>query len=246
LSASSTCPASDACVYKWDLNNDGIYTDATGQTPNFTWFPVGGPYNLAVQVTDNDGHNVTASSTVNISNATNTLSLLTGWNLASFNLHPTNTDIATLLTPLGSNFTLVYAWDATGSGSWKKYDPSAPAYSNTLSALDETKGFWIKMNSAGSLAVSGAAAGTSNLSLLVGWNLVGYPSTASLTLPNAFGAHGVGPDFGLVYSYRTSDSSPWKKFDLTAPSYANTLSTVAPGYGYWIKVGVAHTWSTSY
>ena len=47
LNASGTC-AVVACVYAWDLDNNGSYNDATGQAPSNTWYTVGGPYTIGV------------------------------------------------------------------------------------------------------------------------------------------------------------------------------------------------------
>jgi len=125
-----------------------------------------------------------------------------------------------------------------------KYDPSVP-YGNTLTSLDESMGFWIKMNSAGSLVVSGSMPGTTNTGLKAGWNLVGFPSTANLALPDVFSLHGVGTDFSLVYAYHASDSGdPWKKYDRSAP-FGNDLTELANGWGFWIKVSVDHTWDVN-
>ena len=211
-------------------------------------FPLVQAYTIRLKVTDDDGNYATGTGTVNSTAATSSVSVVSGWNLVSFNVHPSNTAMPTVLSSVSGNYTLVYAWNAS-SGSWLKYDTSAPSYANTLTALDETMGFWIDMNSSGTLTVTGTlpntggSAGASALSLSSGWNLVGFPSSSSLTLPNAFGANGVGPDFSLVYDY---PSAAWKKFDLAAPSYSNSLTGLTPLYGYWVKLGVAHTWNVNY
>ena len=138
----------------------------------------------------------------------------------------------------------MYAWDAAAS-AWKKYDPGV-AYGNTLESLDETLGFWIKLNNAGTLTVSGSAPGISSLPLQAGWNLVGYPARTNLALPDALSLHGVGTDFSLVYAYHASDTGdPWKLYDLSA-AFGNDLTVLAPGWAYWVNLGGAHTWVVSY
>ena len=186
---------------------------------------------------------------------THSIPLEVGWNLISFNVHPENTEITTVLSSIAGNYDLIYAWDATGahstSGNWVKYaPPPAPPFANTLANLDETMGFWIRMTTADTLEVTGTAPVTTDINLSTnagGWNLVSYPSVANLALPGALSDNGVGTDFTLVYAYHADDpTDPWKLFNRTGPSFANDLTQLTSGWGYWIKVTADHTWSVPY
>jgi hypothetical protein len=170
-------------------------------------------------------------------------------------VHPLDTSIATVLSSVAGHYDLVYAWDATGvhsgaSGNWMKYDPTAPPYTNTLDNLDEKMGFWIHMTSTRTVNVVGSVPASTNITLLDdvgGWNLVAYPSAASHALPEALRDHGVGTDFSLIFSYRAADTlDPWKLYDRLAPAYANDLTQVAPGWGYWVMVSADHMWDVPY
>ena len=115
---------------------------------------------------------------------------------------------------------------------------------------DETLGFWIHMTAADTWEIAGNAPDTTNVSLLDnagGWNLVAYPSAVNGTLPDVLIDHGVGTDFTLVYAYHADEpADPWKIFDRNAPAFANDLTQLTPGWGYWIKVSADHTWNVSY
>jgi hypothetical protein len=215
-----------------------------------------GEYEVVATITDLN-YTGTASGTLVITQATATHSipLVVGWNLVSFNVHPANTDIATVLSSISGNYSLVYAWDATGahsaSGNWVKYaPPPAPPYANTLHNLDETMGFWIRMTAADTLEVTGTVPVTTNINLSVnagGWNLVAYPSGANRSLPTALSNNGVSTDFSLVYAFHANDvTDPWKLFNRTGMPYANDLQQLTPGWGYWVKVTASHTWSVQY
>jgi hypothetical protein len=180
---------------------------------------------------------------LNFTATTHSIALVSGWNLVSFNLRPADTAIATVLSSINDNYELVYAWNAT-TQLWMKYDPNVP-YGATLTSMDETMGFWIKMTTGDTLDVSGSAPSTSNIALKTGWNLVGYPSQTNLVLPDVFSLHGVGTDFSLVYAYHANETDVWKKYDRTAP-FGNDLTELVPGWGYWVKVGGDHTWDVSY
>ena len=132
---------------------------------------------------------------------------------------------------------------------WLKYD-NIVGSPDSLDKLDETMGVWIHMTTADTLDVVGSKPVTSNIALdnySSGWNLVGYPSITALPLPDVLRDHGVGTDFTLVYAYHVSDTGdPWKLYDRLGSVYANDLLTLSPGWGYWIKVSVDHTWSVGY
>jgi len=51
--------------YEWDLDNDGIYDDATGSTPSNSW-SFDGTYPISLKVTDDEGLSDTDDTTVNI------------------------------------------------------------------------------------------------------------------------------------------------------------------------------------
>jgi hypothetical protein len=213
-----------------------------------------GSYAVIATITDTNYSAAPASGTLLIL-ATHSLSLVNGWNLVSFSVHPLDTSIATVLSSVAGHYDLVYAWDATGvhsgaSGNWMKYDPTAPPYTNTLDNLDEKMGFWIHMTSTRTVNVVGSVPASTNITLLDdvgGWNLVAYPSAASHALPEALRDHGVGTDFSLIFSYRAADTlDPWKLYDRLAPAYANDLTQVAPGWGYWVMVSADHMWDVPY
>jgi hypothetical protein len=251
ITGSATCVTVDACTFAWDLDNDGLYDDAAGASIINTWNTLG-TYTIGLQVTDNDGNAVTNSTTVNIAGITHSITLESGWNLVSFNVHPADTSIAAVLSSIAGNYNLVYAWDATGahsgSGNWLKYDPGVP-FGNSLTNLSETTGFWIHMTAADTLDVVGSIPVATNITLSTGaggWNLVGYSSAGSSSLPAALSDHGV-TDFTMVYAYHASDTTdPWKLFDKSAPSWVNDLTDMAPGWGYWVYVTSTSTWHVEY
>jgi CSLREA domain-containing protein len=72
-------PDGDPLTYSWDINGDGVFTDATGATPTLTWAQlnalgiVNGPSSFTVQlrVDDGQGHVVTsAATTLSVLNVT--------------------------------------------------------------------------------------------------------------------------------------------------------------------------------
>ena len=176
------------------------------------------------------------------------IDLVAGWNLVSFSIHPTDTEIEEVLSSIDGLYTLVYAWDAT-TDSWLKFDPNV-GYGRTLTDLDETMGFWICMTADATLEVQGASPGLTEIALGSGgggWNLVGFPSTATLELPGALEDHGVGDAYTIVFAYKAPDTAdPWKLYEPGAPGYASDLTHLEAGWGYWIKVTEDVVWQVEY
>ncbi len=177
------------------------------------------------------------------------IALAEGWNLVSFRVHPTSTAVADVLASVAGNYDLVYAWDAVNDG-WLKKD-NVPESPDDLDTLDETRGFWIHMTAADTLTVSGTIPFTTNIALSSnggGWNLVGYPSTAGGALPGILTSHGVAAEnLGLVYAYHAAEADSWKLFDSNGAPYANDLTTLSAGWGYWIQIDTADdTWEVTY
>jgi uncharacterized repeat protein (TIGR01451 family) len=69
LSGSGTDPV-DTLSYAWDLDDDGFFDDATGQTPTFDASSLDGPTTVTVtlQVSDGDGGVVTDTTTITVNN----------------------------------------------------------------------------------------------------------------------------------------------------------------------------------
>ena len=181
---------------------------------------------------------------------TQSIPLVVGWNLVSFNLHPNDTSITAVLASITGNYDLVYAWNASlASNNWTHYDPAQPV-GNTLLTLVELQGFWIRMTAADILEVTGTAPTTNNINLYTaggGWNLVGYPSATIRTLPDAFSNFGVDDATLMIFAYHAADTiDPWKMYDRLAPSYSNDLTSITAGWGYWVKVSIDETWNVIY
>ena len=164
------------------------------------------------------------------------LSLQPDWNLLSLPLVPTDTSIGTVLSSISGNYDLVYAYDGCDiADPWKRYDVNAPPYANDLTNLDEKMGIWIRVTDTPTLTVLGQVPTTIDIHLCEGWNLVGYPSTRAKPIEDVLSS--IEGKYTLVYAYDASDTAdPWKKYDVSAPPYANDLTEIRSGLGYWIKV----------
>ena len=65
LVGTGTDVLSDTLTYAWDLDNDGIFTDATGPVVTYVWTATG-TYTVALRVDDEDGGFATDTATVTV------------------------------------------------------------------------------------------------------------------------------------------------------------------------------------
>lgn len=167
------------------------------------------------------------------------IALETGWNLASLAVAPYDTAIASVLASVAGHYDIAIRYEAT-SDTWHEYDPASPGGS-TLTTLDETTAFWIRMTQDDTLTVAGDVPGTTNQSLVVGWNMVSYPSQQSRALPQALSS--IDGDYEAVYGYAAGTASPWQLYAPDSPDWASELENLDAGQGYWIKATSACTLS---
>lgn len=161
--------------------------------------------------------------------------LLGGWNLLSIPEEPTDPDPATVLAPIAGSFSQVFAFDACDPADpWKLYDPADAAASDLLE-LDPTKGFWIDATTAASLPSDGTLAPTTSWQLCTGWNLIGYPAGEPRHIWNAL--QSIEGKYIRAFGFDLADpGDPWEIWDAGAPDWANDLTFLRPGFGYWILV----------
>ena len=254
LTGSATCVSVDACTFKWDLDDDLVYDDATGTSPSNTWNTIG-IYTIGLQVTDgNDGNEATGHDRCHHHWSHVPHHAGARLEFGFFQPDSQNASPATVLSDIGVNYDLVYAWDGTvSSNNWLKYAPGGPSYANTLTALHETMGFWIHVTAITSHTynIVGSVPTSTSIPLSIvggGWNLVGYPSASnSALLPASLGT--MGNNFTLAYAYHANDLSDlWKLFDNRSgvPGFANDLKFLSPGYGYWVNAITTYNWTVTY
>jgi len=168
--------------------------------------------------------------------------LVMGWNLTSLAVVPDDTDPGVVLASIAGDYDLVTTYDAAGD-TWLTYDPASPGAA-TLSAIDQATPFWIHMLRAATLSAFGGVPGTTDQPLVVGWNLVAYPTSASRGVETALAS--ISGHYGLVWGHDAALSTPWRVHDVAAPEWANTLAALDTGYAYWVQADDACTLRITY
>jgi hypothetical protein len=77
-----------------------------------------------------------------------TVSLNAGWNFVGYP-SPVERDIGLALEEIADALELVWYYDATDDADpWKRYNPTAPAWSNDLLTMSPGRGYWISVSEA--------------------------------------------------------------------------------------------------
>jgi parallel beta-helix repeat protein len=159
------------------------------------------------------------------------IDLNSGWNLISLNVDPSNTAIGEVLAAVSASCNSVWAF----ANGWKAYYPAFPEYSD-LDNMETGWGYWLNMNTAATLVVSGSVS-SNPISLVEGWNLVGYNSATALPITNAI--ESIATYCESVWVYKEGG---WKAYYPAFPEYTD-LYMMEPHYGYWIKTTDACLWT---
>ncbi len=160
------------------------------------------------------------------------ISLSQGSNLISLYRQPGDTDIASVLSSISGKYTSVWAFI---DNTWKTYDPVNPGFSD-LTTMEAGRGYWVEMNESATMIVAGLVPSNST-DLVNGSNLVGYNSVNSWDTPDA-----ITSIEGQCVSVWAFIEGSWKLYDPANPGFSD-LTTMEPGYGYWIDVSEACVWN---
>jgi hypothetical protein len=206
-------------------SRDGTVTVTTSSTVDVN---TAGVYTVTYSASDAATNAATpVTRTVTVATVVQTMKLKKGWNLVSFYVEASDMSPGTVFAPISSKLTQIKNLQSS-------YDPGIPSFLNTLSSLSVKDGYWVKVSEAVSLDVEGTVPSGASISVNSGWNLVGYPrSTGKAT----------GDELTTLGSTVVQIKNLQSSYDPSIPSFLNTLSTMAPGSGYWLKVTADGTWT---
>jgi hypothetical protein len=158
---------------------------------------------------------------------TKSCDLQSGWNLVSWNVDTPNDSIVAVLNSIAGCVDVVLGFEGGGL----TYDPALPQFS-TLMYADHLSGYWIKIKEdcSATLTETGLPVNPSTpIPVYSGWNLVSYLPDATMSPDNGFAS--VMNSLLVGYGYDNG-------IKVYKPDQAqfNTLTTLGPCNGYWLKV----------
>jgi len=159
-----------------------------------------------------------------------TLLLEQGWNLVSFPVQPTDPAPAAVMSPVSEKCDSVWSYD--WESGWSIYIPGAP----TALEMIAGPGYWIRMNEACNLTISGIEPQSTEIFLKGGeWNLVGYMSQESKGTEDCMLS--VGNFIDSVWDYDWEDG-----WSIYIPGIPSVVENMKPGDGYWIRADEDCVW----
>ncbi len=158
------------------------------------------------------------------------VNLVSGWNLISLPIDPSNKSITSVLNSIDGKYLSVWAY---GQSGWERYIVGAPG--NTLATMEPGRGYWVNMTQSATLTVTGSENFDKAVNLKKGWNLVGYNSLTQRTREEALLSIE-----GLYYSVWTYINGQWVRYITSASG--NTLTNMEPWRGYWINTSQDCVW----
>jgi len=171
------------------------------------------------------------SGTISVVETTKTanISLAVGWNLISIPYQPANTSIATLLSGIAGKYSIVWGEFNPATSAWKNYNPAKQT--NSLTAMEPNKGYWVKVSEACTLSATGAIVTSRGGSLAIGWNLIGFAGDVDTAITTVLA--GISGKYSIVWGEFNPATSAWKNYN--PAKQTNSLNTMGAGKGYWIK-----------
>ena len=210
-------------TYTWS-NGDTGTTTTLGQSD------VGNAIPVIASYIDGQGtaESSTSTPTVIVASAsdtsvTQTISLVQGWNLVSLHTQPADMSPSSIFTGHFDVIEEMRTLQGVFNTSW-------PIFLNTIQQLDLAGSYWVKANAARSgIQVIGTPPSSTVINLTKGWNLIGFPSVGAQETATLFK-----PLSDRNAIERVIGTGEFYTFDSNA--LFNTLSSLKPGDGYWVKM----------
>ena len=149
---------------------------------------------------------------------TQSITLVKGWNLISFNVTPADKTIVTVFKDVLLNVTEIKTADAF-------YRSGQNPIFNSLQEISDGLGYLVNMNAGGTITLSGSEIKTGLPEIRLGWNIIGCPYLTEQPLNSLF---------------TNTNSSVVKNFEgFWMPTLPNgtvpSIQSLMPGKGYFVK-----------
>jgi len=162
-----------------------------------------------------------------------TVELLEDWNLISIPCLDDNMSLNNVLALVSGEYYSIHTYIASNStDKWKAYNPSLPSWVvQDLTEISEKQGYWINMKNDQTFNMEGVLLAPNIISLVEGWNLIGYPTNSSKDVVQAFIS--IYGSYTFVWMYNATED---RYYYYNATDNNGTFRDIAPYFGYWVKM----------
>ena len=207
----------------WDVgdNREYYYTDATYISGNNV-FAVGATTSLSLE---------------GVRPVSQTITLLSGWNILSFTVAPDNPSMLSVVQPLIDNGTLVKVQNEAGTA----LEFLASSWYNFIGNMMITEGYKVRVSTATSLNITGRPVRSLlSIPLSIGWNIISYPFVNSQPAMDVFD-----PLINAGTLVKVQNEAGSALEFLTGYGWLDNIHTILPGEGYKVRTNSNTTLSLS-
>jgi hypothetical protein len=180
----------------------------------------------------------TTSTTAYIVNSTAmncTFDVAAGYNIISLPCLSTAEPIATVTN--NTQVLAIYQYVPGDADPWRVYNPNLPNYVvSDLRFMTRRAGYVAIMGAPANLTIEGLRVARTDVPIVPGWSLVGYPSFTTRNASDAFSSISGSMNRAATY-------------DRAAASFIyypdGSLVYVVPGQGYWINGTASASWAVT-
>jgi hypothetical protein len=174
--------------------------------------------------------------TVESAQITQTIQMVEGWNIFSSSVMPDNPDMLDIVQPIIDQDLLYKVIDEDGGNIFFLPFPPPGQWNNSIGDIAETEGYYIKVNGAASLSLTGEVTQMPlDIPLTAGWNMISYPCEQP---QDALAI--VQPLIDADILYKVIDQAGGVILHLPFPDpdghWSNTIGNFEAGRGYYVKV----------
>jgi len=118
------------------------------------------------------------------------------------------------------------------------YYSALPGWHGDFETVEPDKGYWYSANATYTATIEGTEAGTRDVSIAEGWNLIGYTRLSAANLDDLLTNV---TDKDELYDY---DGDDWQiaTYYSDLPGWHGDMSTMEPGKGYWYSANTSFIW----
>jgi parallel beta-helix repeat protein len=182
--------------------------------------------------------NESKNITIIINNGT-LMNLKPGWNLISLPRIQSDTNLQTILQSIDGRYNSVQWYNISDNDDhWKHHHILKPSNLNDLVMINHTMGIWIYITDplgTNFVIFGDDLSANQNISLLPGWNLVGFPSKTNKTRDVALNTILYGTDVDAIWTFNATNKIWVELNEVTDYFEVNQ--------GYWIHSKVTKVWN---